>query len=75
MLFVGRVPKSSLLGKDGGDLGLQVSHDPNDERQFPPSPIPRAPFVLCTGVLSVTAATPFRLPVGSTSVRQPFGTT
>lgn len=103
-------PRLRFLGRDGRDLGLHASDDPKDEGQIPPSPIPRASFVLapgakawfrlystdvippctrvseiaitppggtgsmairarpmqkfvfCTGVLSVTAATPSRPP-------------
>jgi hypothetical protein len=103
-------PRLRFLGRDGRDLGLHASDDPKDVGQIPPSPVPRAPFVLtagakawfrlystdvvppctwvheiaitppggtgtvtmratpmrklvfCTGVLSVTAATPSQLP-------------
>ena len=42
-------PRLRFLGRDGGDLGLRASDDPKDEGQIPPSPIPRAPFVLAPG--------------------------
>jgi hypothetical protein len=106
---LGGYPTLRFLGRDGRDLGLHASDDPKDQGQIPPSPIPRAPFVLapgakawfrlastdvippcthvsgiemtppggtgtvrinvnadtlifCTGILSVTAATPSQLP-------------
>ena len=42
-------PVLRFLGRDGRDLGLRASDDPKDEGHIPPSPIPRAPFVLAPG--------------------------
>ncbi len=42
-------PRLRFFGRDGRDLGLHASDDPKDEGQIPPSPVPRAPFVLAAG--------------------------
>jgi hypothetical protein len=46
---LGGYPSLRFLGRDGQDLGLHASHDPQDEGQIPPSPIPRTPFVVEPG--------------------------